>query len=35
MYFHEHECNLIKDIQNLAETADKIELSDSSGIVQG
>ncbi|MGW6665570.1 MULTISPECIES: hypothetical protein [Peribacillus] len=35
MYFHARECDLIKDIQNLPEAADEIELSDSSGIVSG
>ncbi|MGE7589586.1 hypothetical protein [Peribacillus sp. NPDC101480] len=35
MYFHARECDLINDIQNLAEAADEIELSDSSGIVSG
>ncbi|WP_350301933.1 hypothetical protein [Peribacillus frigoritolerans] len=30
-----HECVSIKDLQNLAESADETELSDLSGIVSG
>ncbi|MEF2095358.1 hypothetical protein V3595_11870 [Bacillus sp. CFBP9009] len=30
-----HECDSIKDFQNLAESADETELSDLSGIVSG